>query len=114
VVRFGTHRSGTPRLWCQVCRKRFTPVPKARRVTPEQEERIAVLLRERLSQRAVARALKVSRDTIRRTLNKRPHPSGCVSTSSHRSRATRWRSMSWWCATAVSGTTGTSGLPSRD
>jgi transposase-like protein len=76
VVRFGTNRSGTQRLWCKVCRKSFTPVPKERRVTPEQEERITVLLCERLSQRAVARALKVSRDTIRRTLKKRPNPSG--------------------------------------
>jgi transposase-like protein len=75
VVRFGTNRSGTRRLWCKVCRKSFTPVPKDRRVTPEQEEQMAVLLRERLSQRAVARALKVSRDTLRWTLNKRPKPS---------------------------------------
>ncbi len=76
VVRFGTNRSGTQRLWCKVCCKSFTPVPKDRRVTPETEERIAVLLRERLSQRAVARALKVSRDSIRRTLKKRPKPCG--------------------------------------
>jgi transposase-like protein len=76
VVRFGTNRSGTQRLWCKVCCKSFTPVPKDRRVTPEKAEQIASLLRERLSQRAVARALKVSRDTIRRTLKKRPHPSG--------------------------------------
>jgi transposase-like protein len=76
VVRFGTNRSGTQQLWCKVCRKSFTPIPKERRVTPEQQERITVLLRERLSQRAVARALKVSRDTIRRTLKKRPQPSG--------------------------------------
>jgi transposase-like protein len=76
VVRFGTNRSGTQRLWCKACRKSFTPVPKEHRVTPAKEERITVLLRERLSQRAVARALKVSRDTIRRTLKKRAHPSG--------------------------------------
>lgn len=76
MVRFGTNRSGTQRLWCKICRQSFTPVPKARRVTPEKEARITALLRERLSQRAVARALKVSRDTIRRTLKKRPHPSG--------------------------------------
>jgi transposase-like protein len=76
VVRFGTNRSGTQRLWCKVCRKSFTPIQKERRVTPEQQERITVLLRERLSQRAVARTLKVSRDTIRRTLKERPQPSG--------------------------------------
>lgn len=76
VVRFGANRSGTQRLWCKVCRKSFTPIPKDRRVTPEKAEQIASLLRERLSQRAVARALKVSRDTIRRTLKKRPPPSG--------------------------------------
>jgi transposase-like protein len=75
VVRFGTNRSGTQRLWCKACRKSFTPVPRERRVTPEKAERITALLRERLSQRAVARALKVSRDTIRRTLKKRPTPS---------------------------------------
>jgi transposase-like protein len=76
VVRFGTNRSGTQRLWCKGCRKSFTPVPKARRVTPEKEAQIAALLRERLSQRAVARVLKVSRDTIRHTLKKRLYPSG--------------------------------------
>jgi transposase-like protein len=76
VVRFGTNRSGTQRPWCKVCRKRFTPVPKDRGVSPEKAERLAVLLRERLSQREVARALQVSRDTIRRMLNKRPKPSG--------------------------------------
>jgi transposase-like protein len=76
VVRFGTNRSGTQRLWCKVCCKSFTPVPKDRRVTLEKTEQIASLLRERLSQRAVARALKVSRDTIRCTLKKRTQPSG--------------------------------------
>jgi transposase-like protein len=75
VVRFGTNRSGTQRLWCKVCRKAFTPQPRDRRVTPEKEESIAAALTERLSQRAVARLLKVSRDTIRRTLKKRRHAS---------------------------------------
>jgi DNA invertase Pin-like site-specific DNA recombinase len=58
-----------------VCRKAFTPQPRDRRVTPEKEESIAAALTERLSQRAVARLLKVSRDTIRRTLKKRRHAS---------------------------------------
>jgi transposase-like protein len=68
VVRFGTNRSGTRRPWCKVCRKVFTPQPRDRSVTPEKEESIAAALTERLSQRAVARLLQVSRDTIRRPL----------------------------------------------
>ncbi len=71
VVRFGTNRSGTQRLWCKSCRKAFTPQPKARSVTAKKEEQIAAALRERLSQRAIARMLRVSRDTIRRTLKKK-------------------------------------------
>jgi transposase-like protein len=68
VVRFGTNRSGTRRLWCKGCRKAFTPQPRDRSITPEKEGRIAAALTERLSQRAVARLLQVSRDTIRRPL----------------------------------------------
>jgi hypothetical protein len=109
VVCFGTHRSGTPRLWCKVCRKRFTPVPKARRVTPAPQARMTGLRHERLSQRAVARALQVSRDTVRRTPPKRPPPSGCVSTSSRRCKATRWRSTRWWCAPSGSPSCGRRG-----
>jgi transposase-like protein len=51
VVRFGTNRSGTRRLWCKACRKAFTPQPRDRSVTPEKEESIAAALTERLSQR---------------------------------------------------------------
>lgn len=75
VVRFGTNRSGTQRLRCKACRKTFTPAPRDRSVTPEKEERIAAALSERLSQRAIARVLRVSRDTIRRTAKKRQAPS---------------------------------------
>jgi transposase-like protein len=71
VVRFGANRSGTRRLWCKVCRKVFTPQPRDRSVTPEKEESIAAALTERLSQRAVARLLQVSRDTICRPLKKK-------------------------------------------
>jgi transposase len=70
VVRFGFTRSGSQRLRCQACRKSWTPCPKSYRVTPEKEALILGALSERLSQRAIARSLWVSRDTIRRTLKK--------------------------------------------
>lgn len=73
VVRFGTNRSGTQRLLCKACRRTFTPAPRGRSVTPYKEESISAALRERRSQRAIARTLRVSRDTIRRTLEKTLH-----------------------------------------
>jgi transposase-like protein len=73
VVRYGKNRSGTERLWCTACRRAFTPQPRPRHVTSETEARITAALRERLSQRAIARMLKVSRDTIRATLKKKPN-----------------------------------------
>ncbi len=72
VVRFGKNRSGTERLWCKVCRKAWTPSPITRQATPEKEAQISAALTERLSQRAVARLLKVSRDTILKTAPKKP------------------------------------------
>lgn len=74
-VRFGTNRSDTQRLWCKHYRRTFTPQPTDRSVTPEKEEQIAAPLSERLSQRATARVLRVSRDTIRRTSKKKPSAS---------------------------------------
>ncbi len=72
VVRYGKNRSGTDRLWCKACRRAWTPAPNnQRRITPEKEGRITAALSERLSQRAIARMLKVSRDTIRATLKKK-------------------------------------------
>jgi len=64
VVRFGKNRSGTARCRCQACKKTFTPVPLNRAVTPEKEAAIERLLTERIPQRGIARALKVSRATI--------------------------------------------------
>jgi IS30 family transposase len=40
-------------------------------VTPEKEAQISAALTERLSQRAVARLLNVSRETIRKTVKKK-------------------------------------------
>ncbi len=70
AIRFGVNRSGTQRLWCKTCRRAFTPKPRDRRLTPEKEEQITRALTERLSQRAIARTLKVSRDTIREVLKR--------------------------------------------
>ena len=70
VVRFGHTRSGSQRLRCQACRKTWTPHPKSRAVTAEKEQLILSALEERLSQRAIARTLKVSRNTIRERLKK--------------------------------------------
>ncbi len=72
LVRFGHNRSGTQRLWCKACKKAFTPQPIDRSVTAQKQEQITAALSERLSQRAAARLLKVSRDTIRKTLKKSP------------------------------------------
>jgi transposase-like protein len=65
VIRFGTNRSGTERCRCKACGKTFTLVPKSRALTPEKEAAILGALAERISQRGIARALKVSRLTIR-------------------------------------------------
>lgn len=76
VVRYGKNRSGTERLWCKACRRAWTPTPQdERRVTAEKEAQITAALMERLSQRAIARMLKVSRDTIRVTRQKKPNGS---------------------------------------
>ena len=70
VIRFGTNRCGTQKLRCKACRKVFTPQPKSRALTPEKEQAILRSLAERTSQRGIARALQVSRLTIRQVRKK--------------------------------------------
>lgn len=70
VIRFGTNRCGTQKLRCKACRKVFTPQPRSRALTPEKEAAILRSLAERTSQRGIARALKVSRLTIRQVRKK--------------------------------------------
>ena len=70
VIRFGTNHSGTPRCRCKACGKTFTLSPKSRAVTAEKETAILGALAERISQRGIARALKVSRLTIRQVRKK--------------------------------------------
>ena len=71
VIRFGKTESGSLRYRCRSCARTFTAVPKSRALTPEKEEQIVGLLAERTSQRGIARALKVSRDTVRAVRKKR-------------------------------------------
>ena len=71
VIRFGTNRNGTQRLRCKACRKTWTPQGKSRTLSAEKEALIERALGERLSQRGIARALSVSRDTIRAVAKKR-------------------------------------------
>ncbi len=63
LIKFGTNRSGTPR--CRGCGRTSTRNPKSRAMTPEREALILGALKERLSQRGIARALKVGRQTVR-------------------------------------------------
>ncbi len=65
MIRFGKNRSGTPRCRCKSCAKTFTPSPRSRTLTPQRERAILDCLAERISQRGIARALRVSRVTIR-------------------------------------------------
>ncbi len=65
VIRYGHNDSGSERLRCKACETCFTPAPRSRALTPEKAEQIERCLAERMSQRAIARALGVSRDTIR-------------------------------------------------
>jgi transposase-like protein len=113
VVRFGPHRAGPRRLWCHVCRKACTPPPRDRRITPETEERLAAAVTARLSQRAGARRLQVSRATSRRTLNKKRAAAGGAIRSSPPYAATRGRATRWWDASEYGGAPATSGAPAR-
>jgi transposase-like protein len=65
VIKYGTNRSGTARCLCRACGKTFTPDPRSQALTPEKEEAILRALQERVSQRGIARMLKVGRQTIR-------------------------------------------------
>ena len=73
IIKFGTNRSGTPRCRCHGCAKTFTLNPKSQTLTPEKEALICRALQGRISQRGIARALGVGRQTIR-ALRKKGQP----------------------------------------
>jgi transposase-like protein len=65
VGRHGFNRNGTARCRCKACTKTFTLNGRPRVLSREKQEQIERALAERMSQRGIARALGVSRDTIR-------------------------------------------------
>ena len=64
VVRFGFNRCGTRKYRCKACVKVFTPQPQTRTLTPEKEELIRAALEKQASLWGIARAYRVSRNTI--------------------------------------------------
>ena len=70
--RFGTNRSGSARCCCNDCNKTFTPQPNSRAMTEHKEAQIVAALQERISQRGIARTVKVARLTIRNLRKKAP------------------------------------------
>jgi transposase-like protein len=74
VIRFGKNPCGTARLRCKACKKTWTPDKKSRAVSPETAAAIEGMLAERVSQRGIARAFHVSRDTIRNLRKKSAPP----------------------------------------
>jgi transposase-like protein len=66
VVKHGTNRGGTARCRCKDCHKTFTPQPNPRQTSQATKGAIERALAERLSQRAIARCLKVGYQTIRK------------------------------------------------
>ena len=71
VRRHGANRNGTKRCYCVVCRRAFTLLGRPRRVTAEREADIARALLEKTPIIGIARALKVSPNTVRAVLKKR-------------------------------------------
>ncbi len=63
-------RAGSRRLRCKPCQKAWTPEGKSRTLSGEKQALIEKALEERLSQRAMARALSAGRETVRRLLKK--------------------------------------------
>lgn len=63
VIKHGVNRSGSPR--CRGCGRTFTPRPHSRAMTDQKRQQILRALQERVSQRGIARALRVGRQTVR-------------------------------------------------
>jgi transposase-like protein len=69
LVKDGFSPTGKQRYRCRGCGKRSREQPWTG-VTPEQEAQVLALANERMSQRGIARALKMSRVTVVSILKK--------------------------------------------
>ena len=69
VVRNGPTHSGVPSFRCRDCGRRFVAQPKKGPVSEERQDLIRRLLAERLSLRAIARAVGVSRSWLQTFVN---------------------------------------------
>lgn len=70
-VKFGFDYKGNQRLRCKVCGKTKTVNEDTNRISAEKEQIILNLHREKLSARAIARALNCSLTTVLRYLRKK-------------------------------------------
>jgi transposase-like protein len=63
VIRFGKTRGGHPRFRCKDCPRCFSDVPP-RAHTQEFKEQVLAAYQERASMRGIARAFRISRNTL--------------------------------------------------
>ena len=70
VRRYGRTKQGSERLYCNVCRRAFTPSPKSRSLSAEKEALILKALAEKTPMVAIARTFGVGRSTLYALLKK--------------------------------------------
>ena len=69
VVRNGKTQSGSPNFLCRGCHRRFVAAPKRGPISEDRKQLIRRLLLERLSLRAITRAVGVSRTWLQGFVN---------------------------------------------
>lgn len=70
VRRYGRNRSGSERLFCNVCRRAFTLDAKSRSLTEEKAGMILNALQEKTPLIGICRTFKVSPNTVYALLKK--------------------------------------------
>jgi insertion element IS1 protein InsB len=69
VSRNGQTRHRKQNYKCRECGRQFVLNPAWKAITPEQQELMSRMLKERISQAGIARVLQVSEDTVQRYVN---------------------------------------------